>query len=65
MIGRFFGLHHAETTGFGNITPHEEPDVQYGENQELTGANASINCILARIVCAFDVVLSIFELKWF
>jgi hypothetical protein len=45
MISRFFELHAAEVSGFGNITPHKVPDVQYGGDQELTGANASIRGI--------------------
>jgi hypothetical protein len=53
MIGRIFGLHLTEITGFGNITPHKEPDVQYGGNQELTGANASIRGITSKGITVF------------
>jgi hypothetical protein len=48
MIGWVFGLRQTEATGFGNITPHKVPDVQYGHNQELTGANASIRGITSK-----------------
>jgi hypothetical protein len=65
MIGWFFGLRQTEATGFGNITPHKVPDVQYGGDQELTGANASIRGITSKgIYVFFRWSIFVFKLYW-
>jgi hypothetical protein len=64
MFGRVFGLRRAEASGFGNITPHKVSDVQYDDNQELTGANASItDFLLVKQFCALILTQFLFELN--